>query len=441
VFIGGDLTKVPLWKPGLTARMLETQAGGKPTIIFSAASHKPWTFSLLPGAELKLLYADTIANAAGVWMGITPFEFEEPDMQSLAQMNGFLKKNVSYFQGTRSEAKVGVVWSDVTANFYAGASAQLIDIDRTAQRSQIGNLDGEFAGITESLLRAQVPFDVLDDVSLEKEPLGRYQAIFLPNVACMSDRVAARLREYAEKGGNLFADFETSLYDETGLRRTNFALAGLFGVSATNKLMGPRQWDFLRPAAEHRLLGGVTRKFIPSPAYYVQAKADSGSVLLKYTEQLAGRYDGVPKLSDDPGLVVNRVGKGTVVYMSGDLGNTINTFHTPEFMQLVANAGTMLGATQVKVENVPGTVEVVVRSQQGGRRTLIHLVNFTGEMTRPIRRVLPVRNAKLTLAKGLAASKARALWSGKDLPLSKDAQGRVSLTVPRMDEYEVVVVE
>ena len=441
-FIGGDLTKVPLWKPGLTARMLETQAGGKPTVIFSAASHKPWTFSLLPGPELKLLYADTIANGAGVWMGITPFEFEEPEMQTLAGMNRFLEKNVRYYKGTRSEARVGVVWSDVTANFYAGAAAQLIDVDRVAQRSEIGNLDGEFAGISESLLRAHVPFDVLDDVSLEKEPLDRYQAIFLPNVACMSGKVAARLRQYVEKGGNLFADFETSLYDETGVRRSDFALAGVFGVSALGKLSGPRNWDFLRPAAEHPLLAnGVKREFIPSPAYYVQARANTGTVLLRYTERLAGRYDGVPKTSEDPGLTLNRVGKGKAVYMSGDLGNAINTYHSPELMQLVANAGELLGASLVKVENTPGSVEVVVRSQEGGKRIVIHLVNFTGEMARPIRRVLRQTGVRLTLNQGVTASRAFTLWDGKPLPISRDTQGRIQVAVPALDEYEVVVLE
>ena len=213
----------------------------------------------------------------------------------------------------------------------------------------------------------------------------------------------------------------------------------MLGVSSANKLSGPRQWDFLRPTAAHRLLDGVKREFIPSPAYYIHVRPAAASVLLKHTEKLAGRYDGVPKLTDDPGLVVNKLGKGTAVYMSGDLGSSIDSFHTPELMQLIANAGTQLGASPVTVENLPGTVEVVVRSQNGGRRKLIHLVNFTGEMTRPIRHVLPVQNARITLR--FNASKARALWSGKDLPLTRDAAGRISITVPRVDEYEVVAVE
>src|SRR5205823_11003525 len=41
------------------------------------------------------------------------------------------------------------IWSDVTANFYAGVAAQMIDIDRVAARSEIGNLDAEFSGLAD----------------------------------------------------------------------------------------------------------------------------------------------------------------------------------------------------------------------------------------------------------------------------------------------------
>ena len=185
-FIGGDLTRVPIWKPGVTARLLETQAGGKPRVIFSAAGHKPWTFSLLPEAELRLLYAGTIANAAGVWFGMWPSEFEQPEMKAISDLNHFVARNSAYYQGTRSEARVALVWSDTTANHYAGSDAQLIELDRIPQRSDIGNLSGEFAGFADALVRARVPFDVVDDVTLEREDLRRYQLILLPNVACMS---------------------------------------------------------------------------------------------------------------------------------------------------------------------------------------------------------------------------------------------------------------
>jgi len=440
-FLGGDLTRIPLWKPGLTARLLETQSGGKPRVIFSAASHKPWTFSLLPDPELRLLYADTIANGASVWMGITPFEFEQPEMKTLAAMNSFFSKNAEYYSETRSGARVAVVWSDVTANFYAASAAQLIDIDRTTPRSEIGNVDGEFSGITEPLLRAHIPFDVLDDVALEADSLKRYDAIFLPNVACMSDKIAARLEDYVRQGGNLVADFETSRYDETGIPRDNFALAELFGANAVQKIAGPRRWDFMRPVAKSRLLHDVNREFIPSPAYYVPVSLKTGNAVLQYTDHLAGPYDGVPALSKDPGMIVNQLGKGHVAYFSGDIGNTITKFHTPELIALVANAGRQMAATPVVVENAPGSVEIVVRTQNDGRRTLVHLVNFTGEMTRPIRHIVPVSDVRITLAPGVHASRAFTLWDHRSIPLTRDQSGRRQAVIPRLNEYDVLVLD
>ncbi len=440
-FIGGDLTRVPLWKPGLTARMLETQAGGKPTVIFSAAALKPWTFSLLPKPELRLLYADTIANAASVWMGMTGFDFKQPEIDAIAEMNRFVANNGSYYVGTRSEAKVAVVWSETTANFYAGSPAQMIDIDRVASRSAVGNVDEEFSGISETLLRAHVPFDVIDDVTLEREKLERYAAIFLPNVACMSDKSAARLKAYVENGGNLFATFETSLYDDTGIRRQDFALASLFGVSDDKRIVGPTRWDFMKPVSQHWLLDGSYRELLPSTTYHVRVKPADAEVPLRFTVPLKGRYDGVPPISPDPAIAIKQTGKGTVVYFAGDFGNTVASFRLPEFLRIAANAARRMAPLPVEVTNVPGSVEVVWRSQQQGRRKLLHLVNFTGEMTRPITRVLPVRNAVVTLPAGETFSKARTLVEPRALSLSKDDKGRLRVTVPSINEYEVVVFE
>jgi len=440
-FISGDLTRVPMWKPGLTARLLETQAGGKPRVIFSAAGHKPWTFSLLPAPELRLLYASSIANAASVWMGITPTEFQQPEMETLAEMNRYVARSAAYYQDTRSEARLAVVWSDTTANFYAGSDAQMIDVDRIAQRSEVGNLDAEFAGVTEALIRAHVPFDVIDDTALEREPLGRYQAIFLPNVACMGDAVAARLADYVRGGGNLFATFETSLYDETGLRRTDYALAEVLGVHAGGRIIGPLRWDFMKPLEADPLLQGMRREWYPASVYHVRAKPAGAKAVLQFTTPLKGRYDGVPGLSEDPALLVHSFGKGKAVYFSGDFGAMVNNFRTPEYLAIAANAVELLASRPVEIEGAPEPVEVVLRSQNNGQRWLVHLVNFNGEMTRPIRKVWPLRGVSITLPDGKPVKKASTLVKPGVLTVGKDSRGRPRVTVPEISEYEVVVLE
>jgi hypothetical protein len=440
-FLGGDLTRVPLWHPSLTARLLETQSGGKPRVIFSAASHKPWTFSLLPGAELRLLYAATIANAANVWFGTTPFDFGRPNLEALTEMNRFQARNAEYYEHTQSAARAAVVWSDTTANFYAGATAQMIDFDRRRAASDVGDLDAEFSGVSEALLRAHVPFDVIDDTTLEREPLDRYAAIFLPNVACMSEAVAARVRDYVQRGGVLFSTFETSLYDDTGNHRPDYALAGLFGAHTEGKIAGPMRWDFMKPTGPDPLLEGMSPDLIPSLVYHVRASTTDGHVLLHFTKPLRGRYDGVPEVSDDPALLVQHVGKGVSVYCSGNLGGGIQGFHLAEWLLLVTNVVRRMAPPPIQVEGAPSSVELVWRTQNQGKRWLVHLINYTGAMTRPIQQVTPVHDVRISLPASPTFRRAFTLYHPQQLTLSKDAHGRQQVPLPNLEEYEVVVLE
>ncbi len=437
-FIGGELMRTPVWKPGVTARLLETQAGGKPRVIFSATQHKPWTFSILPAAELRLLYAGTIANAANVWFGMWPSEFDLSEMGAIAEMNRFVERNAAYYRGTRSEAKVALVWSDTTASHYEGADAQLLELDRVERRTDVGNLNGEFAGFAEALVRSHVPFDVIDDVTLERESLDRYSAIVLPNVACMSTAVAERLRRYVQNGGGALATFETSMYDETGVLRPDFALARLFGISAAGHIVGPKRWDFMKAAGADPLLGGVVRALIPSPVYHVQVKPREARTVLRFTKPLTGVYDGMPVVSDDPALLVRDYGKGRAIYFAADLGNGMNTFRLPEFLRLIGNAVKTLAPSAVTLENTPASVEVVLRSQPN--RRLLHLVNFTGEMTRPIERVMPLHDVRVVLAGVNNVKRVYTLAGGRELPHSTSGSA-VTFTIPTVGEYEVAVIE
>ncbi len=76
---------------------------------------------------------------------------------------------------------------------------------------------------------------------------------------------------------------------------------------------------------------------------------------------------------------------------------------------------------------------MVVRAQ-GNNRTLVHLVNFTGAMTRPIRSIVPLSNVKIRLESPFA--KAYTLMRRQTLAVRNN-----EVTLPRLDEYEVVVFE
>ena len=443
-FLGGDMTRLSLWKPGLNARLLETQAAGKPRQVYTAASHKPWTFSLLPAAELRLSFFDSIANGCACSFAFTPIDLNQPEADSVAPLNQYLAENERYYVDTKSEARTALVWSDVTANFYTGAAAQMIDIDRVAARSEIGNLDGEFSGLADALVRSHTPFDVLDDVSLEREPLDRYQTLVLPNVACLSDAIAARLTEWVERGGTLIATFETSLYDQWGVRRKNFALAKVFGADSAGRIVGPMPHDFMQPLDQAEGGSGskaqrpksLDRKLLEATIYHVAAQATTADVSIRFMKPLAGRYDGLPQSGDDPALLIHSFGKGRAVYFTGDLGNTIQTFHLVAHLDLLKPHL----SSPLTISNAPGSVEVVLRSQENGSRWLLHLVNATGEMTRPIQNIIPVHNIEITFPVNHPVHKVTAIRSGQNLPVTKDGQVQ-TVTLPTLNEYELLVVE
>jgi len=433
-FIYNDLTRTPLWKPGMRARLLETQAGGKPVVVIAGAMQKPWTYTVLPPAELRLLYADSMANGAGIYYSLTPTMLDQPETRAIADINAFFTRNLDYYRRTRSEARVALVWSDTTVNTYEGSAAQLMDMYDVPARREIGNPESEFWGLAEALLRAHVPFDVIDDWTLERDPLSRYRLVVLPNVASMSDHTAARLREYVRSGGHLLATFETSLYNELGEKRPDFALAGPFGASSSGSVAGPRRWDYMSPALAHPFLAGLAPRFAPSTIYYAQTAPRTAKVLARYTRKAIGPYDGESVPGPDPAVLVTAWGTGQAAYIPGDLGATLATYRMTDLYQLVENAVRSLAPPEVTVESGPGSMELVVRSQDNGRRWLIHLVNFTAEMTRPIRQVIPFENLRIRVPARF--HRARSLVTPRDLALNGGA-----FTLPRVSEYEVIVVE
>jgi len=142
--------------------------------------------------------------------------------------------------------------------------------------------------------------------------------------------------------------------------------------------------------------------------------------------------------------LANHYGEGTCVLLPGAFGSAYWQHHFPDYRRLMLNAVLWRCAPPVGLRladnSLPETVEVSWRRAADGR-SLLHLVNHTGMMARPIERLLPLHDVRVVLpalasARGLHA---RALVSRADLTVDWD--DRVPwLKIPRLEAYEVIVL-
>jgi Trehalose utilisation len=80
-------------------------------------------------------------------------------------------------------------------------------------------------------MEEHLPITLITELELTPEVLSKHRVLVLPNVACLSDDQVATIRNYVNGGGGLVATCETSLCDELGKSRGDFALKDLFGTS------------------------------------------------------------------------------------------------------------------------------------------------------------------------------------------------------------------
>ena len=442
-FLYHDLRTIPLWKPGMTAKILETQAEGKPTVVFIAGAHKCWDEYLLTPAETKLLYADSIANGANPWYGIPYYLTDKPGASASGEMNHFILDNAEFLEGTVSLAYVAVFWSRRTADFYR-AGNPTTDFtpqeERVEKRVAAGNFYASFLGCYEALVRSHVPFDILDEEALKPSILSNYDLIIAPNCACISEDKAEVFSKYVRKGGNLIASFETSRYDEYGYLLDDFGLSEVFGVRVGQGTFGPMDIDYMSIIDRYPIFEGISANMLPSPTYRLDVSPVTARAIAMYHEKMPSRYVKVTPISKNPSIMINAYGKGCCLYIAGNLFEHYNKYHCPDHRRIIANSVKRMSKPLVTLNNAPQSVEVTVRRQPEKSRILVHLVNFTGEMTRPMESIVPIRDVEVIVHGFKIYGCAKTLRLGKDLKVRCN-ENSASFIVPIIKEHEVIALK
>lgn len=433
----GPAKDVDLWHCGLSARALDAVAGDKRKVIFMAGDHKPWSWYLHTPAETRLCYASGLANGASVWYGI---HCSSDNLHSAAgdaarEMLAFDRKHARLYERTESLADVAVFHSFETAKHYT-TTAQDSDLYRRHEAqaaAAIGNYGEAFQGAYGIAFRSGQPCDLVTELNLAA--LSRYAVVLLPTTACMSAATVAAIRDYVSGGGVVIADSQTSLFDAVFAPQADFQLAEVLGVSVAG-YQAYNMHDYFRFRAAHDPFAGEGVQHLPAPGVAVKVRpAADAEVLAELCPPLAGRYSGKPETPVLPFVIGHRFGRGYAYYLAGTFFQLYRAHGIVHYRRFIQGLLARHGKPVARVSGLPESVEVTVRRVVGTDTILVHLVNYTGGMTRPIDTVTPVRGATLHLAQ--AAAKVRALVAGRTLRPRADGL----LPLPDLHTYEVIRVD
>ena len=433
----------PPWAAGKNAKEYRATLGKKAIAGIASVGveeHYRWKDSVQTPAEIEVWMRDGIAQGMRPWfIKFSGYLYDERWLDPVARLYEWHYRNERYLKNVEPVANVAMVYSQQSAWFYGGPNARRKIEDHTM-------------GLYHALVEARIPFEMVHDRLLDPEHIDGYGLLLLPNIAALSDKQCAQLREYVKRGGSLLATYETSLYDEWGKPRSDFGLADLFGVSYTGKREGPMQNSYLR--LEHRTKHPILRGLEDAPriingAYRLQVKATQPfpnppvTLIPSYPdlpmENVFPRADhtGIPE------VYLRQIGDGRVVFIPWDIDRIYWEVMAWDHGRLLANCvrWAMKDVTPVQVEGA-GVVDVSVWRQQDS--LTVHLVNLTNPMMMkgPYREHLPSpeQRVKVGVPAGRTPRTVQLLSTGANVPI-RLAGGMLDVTVPPFLVHEVIAVD
>jgi hypothetical protein len=337
----------------------------------------------------------------------------------------------------RSIANIGVILGQSTQLLYPGPST-------TRSRAYMHET---VQGIYDALLRGRFAFDFVHEDRLDHEHLSKYRALLLPNIAMLSDHQCNQIRDYVRSGGSLMASFETGLYDENLIPRTDFALADVFGIHQAGAVIGTVGNAYYgRIDRQHGIIEGFNNtNWLPGAQNRVPLKPVQNPVLtavpgfVRYPPELA--YPPISQ-TDEPAVVLREVGSSRVAYFSGDIERSYWLTGHGDLLRLLHNTIRWItGNEQIVQVEGEGFIEMIAWETAVGYA--VHLLNYTNPNAHHacMQSVYPLGSQTVRMKLPPSARvKSVELLRGRQ-SLRFDVESEVlEFIIPQVEDYEVAAV-
>jgi len=422
---------------------------------------RPWfRLGSKPAAEARMWMINGIAGGIQPWWHMVAAYHEDRRMYHTPQpIMRWHKDNEQYLLNRTPVANIGVVWSQENTDFYGRDDAdELVELP--------------FRGMTQALIRARIPYLPVHADHIDRDA-QQFSVLVLPNLALMSNNQVAAVRRFVDRGGSLIATGESSLFDEVGDPRSDYALADIFGAhvvtrgnpkeeAQVEKMARDAYHTYMRltPELRSQMIGPHTKSeptvvgkrhpvlkgfeetdILP---YGVDAGAE---VPMTYIPQFPTyppekAYMREPK-TNIPGLIMRSNSKGgRIAFMPADFDRQFARFNHPDHGNLLANIIRWSAKEDLPL-SVEGAGLVDCHLYQQSGRLILHIVNLTSAATwrQPLDELIAIGplKVKVKLPASVSGRKLRTLVSKQNIAANV-ASGYSKFEIKSVLDHEVIVL-
>jgi hypothetical protein len=275
-----------------------------------------------------------------------------------------------------------------------------------------------YRGFFRLLTEEHIPFVVSENLRWMEEP-GRFDLVIAPEAP------PAELERFVRDGGRLLVGGTVPPPVPIGTVAGTRTTQGYWRIHDRTALPSLKNTDLIFLDGEYLEIAPL-----PSPILTLIPTAMFGPPEKVWSDKVETTV---------PGLVFTEHGKGRVAYVPWDVGALYYRHSSEAHRGLVADViDRLLPAGRQVTTNAHPLVEMTLMEQPSRRRSLIHLVNGTGHQDTAYFAPLEIRDIRIDLPRDLRRVRAVAL--DRELPIESSG-GRRSFTLPRLQAYEVLIVE
>ena len=437
---------------GDTAKLVNGLLGWNKTAIESMALYQA-RVAAKPEPEARMWMIEGISGGLGPWWHMVGAYHDDRRLyRTPERIFQWHKQNEHYLRNRRPYAFVGVIWSQRNTDYFGRDSAA----DR---------VDAPYRGFTQALIRARIPYVPI--CSADTAQYSDLAVLILPNVGVLSDVECQAIREFARRGGAVIATGASSLYDEWGDARRDFALADLFGAHAPSpelflkppsqdnsylrliperrsKSWGPKVPDDPSSGERHPVLAGFDdTDILTFGGVLEELRTESGMIIPltfvpsfpAFPPEMAWMRQPTTNI---PALVIN----SKVAYLPADIDSRYARYNLPDHGTLLANLVRWAAGDRIGFQ-VQGAGLIDCHLYRQSNSLIVHLVNLTNEgaWRGPVDELIPVGPLQIRIKapSDFHICKVESLVSRTQPPLMNQ-QDWVNVEVKQILDHEVLVL-